>query len=507
MTLKLPVPRAALALCLGVLFVTAAQAAPDYLEVGNANQARVVISPNQTLRARVPDAMLSTNMAYNLFELQDWDRSTRSVKGSVRSILGEFPGALYRYPGGLPANSANTQNMMLPYATRLSRRQTGSSVNAFPLFALPEYIDFIQEVTWGRPWYTLNLIGPGGTERPSWQVANDNRDLASAIVARTGNQAVRYYQLGNELDRNSYQWSHSKYISRSRDSINAISQVDSSARFVPFMREFDWRYRSPVSGTSRAQDYFNDVMRAFPQIRDYSLHFYYDGRLSPSAPFVTIPDMIDKVEKSLTLAQNARSASYGIWITEHGKRFFLSGGTPASGTSLSAGVSVGDFLLSMYQIPQVQGAMLQGLEGGERFFFYSNNQPTALLQAMRVLARQPYKRLLRAKTFSPNTSGYQGGYDVRAIAFTNSSGNQLGVSAVNRSRNGQVIRIEYPPLANATRSMRRFSVRGANGENPANVERNYQATLTPAATAKQFTSQGFTWVWLPPSSVSSIVFE
>lgn len=504
-----PVPAARLAWLLvgGLLTATTAVAAPDHLEVDSAPRARVVISPNETLRAAVPRAMLGTNMQYNKFELDHWNRDSRSVNAGIRNILSEMPGALYRYPGGLPSNYVTTDNLTLPYNTRLSQRQSGGRLNDYPLFGVPEYLRFIGQIGSGRPWYTLNLIGPRGVERSSSSVAADNRELAQAIVAATPGQSIRYYQLGNELDRNSYQWSHSKYISRSRDSINAILDVDSTARFVPFMREFDWRYRAPLTGISRAQDYFNDVMRSLPMIRDFSLHFYYDGKLSPTDKFVTVPDMIAKVEKATTLAQNARAGAYGIWITEHGKRFFLRGGTPESGTSLSAGISVGDFLLSMYQMPQVQGAMLQGLEGGERFFFYNDNTPTALLQAMRVLAKNPYRRLLKAKTFSPNSSGYQGGYDIRAIAFTNSSGDQLSVSAVNRSRNGQAIEIRYPRLAGATRTMRRFAVRGQTGQNPASVEQNYTATLNPGSVAKTFNAQGSTWVWLPPSSVSTIVFE
>lgn len=490
-----------------LMSAAAAQAAPDHLEVASAPRARVVISPNETLRAAVPRAMLGTNMQYNKFELDHWNRDRREVNGNVRSILSEMPGALYRYPGGLPANYVTTENLTLPYSTRLDRRRTGGTLNAYPLFGVPEYLRFIGQIGSGRPWYTLNLIGRNGVEQASSTVAGVNRNLAQNIAANTPGQSIRYYQLGNELDRNSYQWSHSKYISRSRDSINAIQAVDSAARFVPFMREFDWRYRSPLTGISRSQDYFNDVMRSLPMIRDFSLHFYYDGQLSPTDKFVTVPDMIAKVEKANTLAQNARAGAYGIWITEHGKRFFLRGGTPASGTSLSAGVSVGDFLLAMYQIPQVQGAMLQGLEGGERFYFHNDNTPTAVLQAMRVLAKNPNRRLLKAKTFSPNNSGYPGGYDIRAVAFTNSSGDDLSVVAVNRSRNGQAIEIRYPTLANQTRNMRRYALRGGNGENPANVEKTYTATLNPAARAKTFNGQGSTWVWLPPSSVSTVVFD
>ena len=55
----------------------------------------------------------------------------------------------------------------------------------------------------------------------------------------------RYYELGNELDRSEYQWSHEKYIERARGTIEAIGEVDQDARFVAFLREFDsalsWR--------------------------------------------------------------------------------------------------------------------------------------------------------------------------------------------------------------------------------------------------------------------------
>jgi len=163
--------------------------------------------------------------------------------------LKPLAGSMYRYPGGLPSNAFNWQASVIDYDRRVEKRIAQGNLSVNTYFGVGEYLQFIKDVRASAPWFTLNLIGGGSLQRPiEWSsatVANSNQGLARYIVERTPEQSVRYYQLGNELDRNKYQWSYNKYVSRSRDTINKISAVDPKARFVPFMRDYNWKYEPP----------------------------------------------------------------------------------------------------------------------------------------------------------------------------------------------------------------------------------------------------------------------
>ena len=228
------------------------------------SQPKLVVDPDRTVRIWVPSRLYSANMQYNMFDWKHWDTTNRKVKASVLNDLKDLNGAMYRYPGGLPANTFDWEASVVDYDIRVENRKFGVNRSLNTYFGVEEYLHFIDDVSTGTPWYTLNLIGGGKEpdliEWPAWQVGQSNERLAQLILQRTPNAKFRYYQLGNELDRNHYQWPHSKYVHRSLASINRILAIDPQARFVPFMREFNWTYKAPLSGVSKVQDYFNDVM-------------------------------------------------------------------------------------------------------------------------------------------------------------------------------------------------------------------------------------------------------
>ena len=475
------------------------------------SQPKLVVDPDRTIRIWIPSRLYSANMQYNVFDWKHWDEINGEVKPSVLNDLKDLNGAMYRYPGGLPSNTFDWEASVVDYDVRVENRSSGTNRSLNTYFGVEEYLRFIGNVSTGTPWYVLNLIGAGTEENliewPSWQVGNSNAKLAQLILQRTPNAQFRYYQLGNELDRNHYQWPTSMYVNRSLVSINKILAIDPQARFVPFMRDYNWTYKAPLSGVSKVQDYFDDVMTGLPMVKDFSLHFYYDGKFSPTSKFATIPDVIQKIEKAVEMAKAARPGDYFVWITEHGKRFFLSGGTPESGTSFDAGLATGDFLLAVSQMPVVKGAFLQGLDGGSRKFYFDSASPTASFWVLRILAGQKYKRVLASTTTSPNNSGYPGGYDVRAVAFTNAAGDGLGVSAVNRSPQGTTLRVEYSPMAGREVIESRRLIKGPTGADPKTVEQEYIVYDDPIVNTKTFGPAGIIYVWLPPLSVSSITFD
>lgn len=493
-------------LCTSVSAQTSATLTVEY-----AAAAKVLIDPSRTIRPQVPATLFSFNAPYIGFERDLWIKKTQTLKPAAASALAPFLGAYFRYPGGLLSNHFDANNAMLPHSERMQRISTGGRAADYPSFGIGEYANFLRTLN-AQPWFALNIQG-GGTinspqEWPSSRVAGMNKALAQFLKARTPWAATRYYQLGNELDRSHYQWEHSKYVSRSRDTINAVRSVDPQARFVAFMREFNWRYKSPRSGTSRADEFFRDVLRGLPMINDFSLHFYYDGALKPGAPFVTIPHVVEKIGKALRYAKAARpSENFNVWITEHAKRVYLNDGPKGVTNALDTGLAVGDFLIAMMQYPEVKGASVQGLEGKPRDMFFDDLKPTPALATLSVLRAQPYPRVLASKSYSPNASGYRGGYDSRAVGFTDATGQKLAVSVINRATRSNSFEIHYPPLKGKSLRMKHYYVAGPAGVAPINVERNYTLMLQPAAVSKQFSSRGTLSVSLPPSSISTIVFE
>lgn len=486
-----------------------AAAAPVW-SIQSASQASVTIDPNTTVRAKLPRTLYSFNMRYNQFEQELFDKSAWAVKGPITDQVLPMPGVFYRYPGGILGNHFEWEKAALPRAQRETLRRSGGSMNLYPYFGPAEYLNWIKQ-TKGTAWWTLNLLGRGNVdhpvELPSATMAESNKNLARFLKTNHPAQTQWLYQLGNELERNHYEWPASKYVSRSRDTINAMRTVDPNAKFVAFMREFDWKYKYSA-GSSTAASFFNAVMTGLPMINDFSLHFYYDGKLSPNSRFVTIPDMVDKVQKAVSLAKAARSGNYDVWITEHSKRIFLSGGTSPNPNALDGGVSVGDFLLAMAQVPEVKGAGYQALQGNPRTTFFKDSlKGTPAFWALRVLEAQPYDRLVASRTASPNRSGYPGGYDVRALGFVDATGTKLGVQAINRHNQPTSLVINFAPFKGKSKTMRHYYVGGPAGADAAKIDRNVTVVSAPGAVTKSFGTTGALTVTLPPSSVSTITFE
>lgn len=500
-------------LCLGTTVLCSGVAAQTgaTLTVDKAAAASVVIDPTRTLRPQVPATLFSFNMPHIGFERDLWSKKTQTVKPTAASALAPFVGSFFRYPGGLLSNHFDANNAMLTHSERMRRISAGGRAADYPSFGVGEYTELLRSLA-AQPWFALNIQG-GGTisspqEWPSSRVAGMNKALAQFLKTRTPWTSTRYYQLGNELDRSHYQWEHSKYVNRARDTINAVRSVDPQAKFVAFMREFNWRYKSPRSGTSRADEFFRDVLRALPMINDFSLHFYYDGALKPGARFVTVPHVVEKIGKALHYAKAARPGeNFNVWITEHAKRVYLNGGPQGVTNALDTGLAIGDFLIAMMQLPEVKGAAVQGLEGKPRDMFFGDLKPTPALATLSVLRAQPYPRARASKTYSPNASGYPGGYDTRAVGFTDATGRKLAVSVINRATSAKNFEIQFAPFKSKAVRMKHYYVAGPAGVAPVKVEQNYKLMLKPAAVSKRFSSRGTLTVALPPASISTIVFE
>jgi len=362
----------------------------------------------------------------------------------------------------------------------------------------------------GRPWFVLNLVGWGSTDRQELdvqQVAQSNQRLASFRKQKDSSAPPRYYQLGNELDRSEYQWPPEKYIERSRASVEAIRKVDPEARFVPFLRDFDWRYRGRP-GVSLADDFSRQVMQALP-MDDYSLNTYYD---SPREGRRTdIPNRVGMIRKVIDNVNSVTGRKPGLWITEHARQLpedRKSGGVVDT-SGIDGAISSADFIMALAPIPEVRGLFWHALGGGKWSLFTSSGvhqEPTPVYWMLRLLRENFEGRVMEVSTKSSNVSGYEGGYDTRTLALKSADGKTLTLWAVNRSSADMPLSVAHRPYAGKSVSISLAYTKAATAVQIGQwfqIEKN----LSPTSAVVKLGAEG-EWVGsLPPRSISVLRFR
>ncbi len=508
----------AILLLLLALPATAADCdAPDIaarvLEVEVAPSPQLVVCMQRPLRTELPDTLFGFNIHHYHFERELFDPATGKAPDAVLTSLRALPGALYRYPGGLIANRFSWEDAVGPAAGRAERKSVKWDFPAPVLFGVDEYLAMVESVD-GVPWYVLNLVGWDQTrmfrELDSAAIAASNARLAGYMLERRSDAGPRYYQLGNELDRAAYQWSHEKYIERSAATIAAMREVDPEARFVAFLREFDWTYRGAEAerGISRYQDFIRDVLTGLPEVDDFSLHFYYDARGSDQKTR-RLPWRLRQFRRAIDTAIDVRDGKApGVWITEHSRGIDF-GQVKARDmrpytSNLAAAISTGDFLIALTQIPEIRGAARHAMNSDPWQTFDPDNglQPTTPYWAMRVLRQTAQPRVLATYSQSPNGSGFEDGYDVRGMVSVNDEGNRLGIWAINRVPRAAPLEVFIPELAGRRVELFHYSVAGRQGEDPDQAEYQPLVQLGPEGEAAAFDAEGHLQLRLPPASVS-----
>jgi hypothetical protein len=351
------------------------------------------------------------------------------------------------------------------------------------------------------------------SERSPAQVAHSNGLLAAYLKKNMPAGSERIYQLGNELDRSHYEWSHEKYIERSRATIKAILAEDNSAEFIAFLREFNWRYRDGRIGMSRWQDFTREVLTELPQVRNFSIHLYYDDYIRKGGKYFHIPDAMQRIDRVLKIAKETRpNEEIGVWITEHSRRAIVDRSNEQREkfrtTNLSAAVSTGDFLIAIAQQPAVKGASLQALNGVARQIFdarikHRDRRPRPVFYAPRVLRIGAQGQVLETNTSDNNSSKYLGGYDVRATALRQNSSSYT-LWAANRANNTRNTEVVIKALAGKKVSLRHHYLAGKTGLPADRESDDYSVFLNSPEQNAAFDSKGILKMTLPPSSVSSI---
>ncbi len=497
-----------------LLYVTQSVAAGTPLDVKPSDAVTVNVDPQTVVRPAFPDKLFGFNINYRPFQEQLWDDHAGRVYKQVGNYLGEFPGAIYRYPGGLVADGFDWTNAIGPEDRRAPQRTVFNMPPAKIMFGIDEYLAMLKQVN-GSFWYVLNLVGTDPLdpkkEADENQVAASNGRLSRYMLDRVPDQ-TRYYQLGNELDRDGYEWPVDKYVSRARKTIDAIHSVDKDAQFVAFLRDFVWTYKKDKNrGVSRPEQFMGDVLKGLPEIHDYSLHHYYCGkREDGKSRDVTF--WLKQVTASIRTYRSTRGDDPSIWITEHSRQ--MSSDQPAKdltvqySSNLGGALCTADYLIAIAQVPQVKGAVWHGLNAGPWQLFdasvhYNDLRPRPVYWALRVLRGMDLPIVLQTVTSSPNRSGSSGGYDVRAVAFSNETREKLGLWLVNYYTRPVSARIIYKPLASQTVDVKHSFVEGQEGRDPDDLNVPPDQTLQTQETRAKVTQEGVLTLTLPPASVSS----
>jgi hypothetical protein len=493
---------------------------PDLLQIARSPSAVAVVEVGDPVRRQLPDTLFGFNIQHFNFQKDLWRKAESRADPKVVADLSIFEGAMYRYPGGLVANRFAWKLATGPAASRPSQRAVRAADSGPVLFGPQEYLEFVRQVG-GMPFYVLNLVGWDqralDNELPAPQINASNAELAAFIRDRLAPRGVpRYYQLGNELDRADFQWPHAKYIERAKGTMEAMRRVDPEARFVAFLRDFNWHYRNdPRAGTvSSYEDFIRDVMRDLPGISDFSFQFYYDDP-GIDQPLKLIPTRLKQFRRAIEIAKEAGHVEQPrVWVTEHARGINLAAGNSMQRayltSNLAAAISTGDFLIALAQIPEVQGAALHGLNAGPWQVFdatieHRDLRPRPVYWGMRVLHAVDLPVVLPTRTASPNASGYAGGYDTRTVALTSERGDRIGLWAVNRASRPAELRLAFDAWKSRRVAVRHYYLGGQEGVDPDNPRIATTVELDPEPQAGAFSPTGDLRLDLPPSSVSSFL--
>lgn len=458
------------------------------------------------VRPALPDGFLGLNL--NFLNFQEDFAPDGQVDPVVMQLLAALPRMVYRYPGGLVANAFDWEAASGPVSRRTAQQVLDRRAAKPVLFGPSEYVDFVKAVG-GQTWFVLNLVGWSADERltelPIEMVAASAGRLAGWRRENDLLAPPRHYQLGNELDRSDYEWPAEKYLERCLAVARRVRDADPGAELVPFIRDFDWRYRKSAA-VSPAVDFTQTVLRGLAPASDYSMNVYYDAARRGRRT-----DIAFRLASMRRIVQTASAveapSARGLWITEHARQLpenKRSGGV-ADTSGIDGAISSADFLAAVAAWPEVRGAFWHALGGGRKWSLFersgTSTVPTAIYWVLRLLNDNRRGQVLASEIDSPNSSAYEGGYDVRCLALSATDRRTATVWAVNRSDRAVPLRTVRHGYSGQRALASIASVRATGSPtDPTAVE----VDLDPRSDTIQFDSSGSWTVELPPKSVCAL---
>lgn len=436
---------------------------------------------------------------------EDWvSAKTGEVAPAVVEAMSAFPGAVYRYPGGTVSNYFDWRSTIGSVESRTAQKAVDWKGSESVRFGFHEYLQFVRRVG-GEPWLVANLFGTYDREGTLEPLIDSARGWAES--ARKINAGILRWELGNELDRDRFQWPPDKYASRANAIAQAIRQADPEARFVSLLEDYD------AQKWISASEYNTQVAASLSSLtHEYALHLYYDGK--PGGP--PMPHRYRHVCDSVRAAENGHGRSAKLWITEHA-RWPPGFDTPAwkenwpKTQDLSGALAVADMVIAASQSPAVEGLFLHSLSGshGPWPLFHQTKaglKPSLVYWALRVLRDSMLDQALQTVTFSKNASGYLGGYDIRASVLTNKDQSQFTLWAVNRAPVATNVHLKLPQLSGKSITAE-MNVLADIDLNVSNVDHINQVVPISRVVSLVFDNQGVANILLPAFSVSAVALK
>lgn len=408
------------------------------------------ISTTSTVLKQISPYFFGFNIEWTGFQSDLWSPEKTAVNADVIAYLRHFPGAVYRYPGGTVANHFDWSASVGPIAERRAQRAVSWEGPLVASFGFHEYLEFVTAVR-GQAWLVTNLYGEYEQETAVDDLAARARSWA--VEVRRSATPVLRWELGNELDRDRYQWPPEKYVERARSIATSIIEVLPDASFVAMLQDYDalkWieseQYNAKVGASLK------------DKVSEFALHLYYDG--APGGP--PVPHRLRHLCSSELALRHAMDSQPSIWITEHAR--WPAGDVTdhawkanwPSTSNLEGAISVADMVIALSQKPSLQGAFLHSLSSSTSpwpLFHRTSDgfRPSAVYWALRIFRDDLLELVLTTQTTSKNDSAYKGGYSLRASVMTNKTKDRYVIWATNRSANAARVKLKIPPLAGGRR--------------------------------------------------------
>lgn len=459
------------------------------------------------------------NLEWMEFQSALWDSSIKSPAGdkvggvrpaAVAYLKANFPGAVYRYPGGSNSNYFDWSVATGPLATRVAKKQVTWANPGVVAFGPDEYLKFVRDVG-GQAWYVANLYGNTADELPAAQLADSAGKLAAFMKKErdAGLPGVLRWELGNELDRAPIFWQPEKVNAKAATVEAAILAADPSAKFASFLQEFQ------ALPTVTSSVYNAKVAAALKDVvKDYAMHLYYDGEPNGQP----INQKMFTVCRAINHAKSGGVTTPSIWVTEHGR---IPPGAFAkadwsylySGTAdMTAALGVADFLIAAAQIPEIKGNMVHALHASNGPWptlhqpAGTDAYPAATMVAMTALRAAMLPNVLDSTTASKNVSAYGGGYDFRAVTMSDDARKKYSIWAVNRSGQRIVVKFKLPALKSLKLNVA-FNHVNKTGSASSNYSYKSAVAATKETAVMQFDANGEASVTLYPESVSTFMID
>jgi alpha-N-arabinofuranosidase len=476
------------------------------LAVKSAGSDRISVDELKPVRQLQP-SFFGFNLEWLEFQSMLWDKQHGVVKPDALEVLRAFPGAVYRYPGGTDSNYYDWHDATGATGTRAVKKRSSWAAPLAIQFGLSEYLKFVRDVG-GQAWYVANMYGKVGQELSADDMSKAAGELSAYLRQQreAGSPAVLRWELGNELDRDVYHWPPQKLADVSVAVSKEIKAHDSAAHVVGMLEE----YAAMDKAGFTASNYNKTMAGALaPMTDEFAMHLYYDGK--PGGP--PVKNQLNALCRAVDNARTAGVQNPTIWITEQARVPEGAFTTPdwkalwPETANLQAALGVADMLIGAAQMPEVNGTMIHALhasDGPWPMFHHSPSgdhvYPSVVMLALRMLRESMLPEVLRTKSESQNASGYDGGYDMRAVVMTDTDHKHYAIWAVNRDAQTADVALNIPGLKGTALSGKQVTLSDPNVK-ANNYTDNQHVHPQESAAKINFDTNGASTLKMPPHSI------